>query len=64
MTEPAGGNLLVGRLCMGAVAVGVGSLVAAAYMFFDSPYDPQAGALCLIAAALSFGLTINAVARK
>jgi hypothetical protein len=51
----------MGLAALGGVVTGALGLVAALFPFFDG--DFTATGLCLIAAALSFGLLANAVLR-
>lgn len=51
----------IGLVTLGGSVSGVASLVAALFPFFDGDY---AGAgMCLLAAAMSFGLLANALLR-
>jgi hypothetical protein len=52
-------DTIIGLAIVGSGVTGVASLIAALFPFFDR--DFVAAGVCLIAAALSFGLLANAV---
>lgn len=53
---------IAGLAIIGTCITGVASLVAAIFTFLNG--DFAAGGICLLAAALSFGLLANAVLRE
>jgi hypothetical protein len=54
-------DTIIGLAALGSSITGVVSLIAALFPFFNGEFD--AVGLCLIAAALSFGLLANALIR-
>lgn len=56
------GTKIVGLLAFACIIVGIGSIVAALFAFFGGEF--VGAGLCLLAAALAFGLLANAVLRE
>jgi hypothetical protein len=62
MTEdPKTLNAIIGLVAVGSSVTGVGSLIAALVAFLSG--ELTAAGMCLMAAALSFGLLANALLR-
>jgi len=57
------GALLSGCTILGCFVVGIGGLIAAFWSAFERE-DPTGAGACLIASAIAFGLSANAVFRK
>jgi len=53
---------IIGLAAAGAALIGVVSLIAALFPFFNGDY--AAAGFCLIASGISFGLLANAVFRR
>jgi hypothetical protein len=56
-----GGGVVAGMAVGGGVLTGFGALLGALSWFMGG--QPMVGSICLVAAALAFGLTANAVLR-
>ena len=55
-------DTIIGLVTLGGAIIGVAGLVAAVFAFFNGEF--VATGVCLIAAALSFGLLANALIRE
>jgi hypothetical protein len=55
-------DFIIGLTVVGGCTTGVVSFIGAIFAFFSG--EPAAAGVCLIGAALSFGLLANAVLRK
>jgi uncharacterized membrane-anchored protein len=61
MAEEKQPHQLIGVILYGALITGIASLLAAVVAFFSG--DLSGAGMCLVAAALAFGLTLNALLR-